>query len=138
MALLRIAALYERYWPGWARFIIGVGAAFHATLAAVLALFPYRQLLTEGTAPQFDLASRYAWAAGFAAVAVGIALSLRVHKPWLHALAWVAATFLFGAWLTPLVLAVVNGGGSPVAVVVLLWLYGLIFAGAITNALRSR
>lgn len=135
---MRVANLYARLWPGWARFIIGVAAAFHAVLACVLALFPYEQLLTEGTAPQFDLASRFVWAGGFAVVAVGIAVSLRVHKPWLHALAWVAATFLFGAWLTPLVLAVISGGGSPVAVVVLLFLYGLMFAGAISNALRQR
>lgn len=135
---MRIAELYTRWWPGWSRVLIAAAGLFHACMAVVLACLPFDQLLTEGTAPIFDLASRYVWAASFAAVAVGIAAALRWSKPWLHVLVWLAVTFLFGAWLTPLSLAVLNGGGSPVAVVVLLFLYGLIFGGAITNALNQR
>lgn len=135
---MRVAALYARWWPGWSRVLIAAAGLFHACMAVVLACLPFGQLLTEGTAPIFDLASRYVWAASFAVVAVGIAAALRWSKPWLHVLVWLAVTFLFGAWLTPLSLAVLNGGGSPVAVVVLLFLYGLIFGGAITNALNQR
>jgi hypothetical protein len=137
-ATLRIAAIYARLWPGWGRFIIGAAAAFHAALAAVLVTFPYGQLVTEGTKPVFDLWSRYVWAGSFAVAAVGLCVALRWTKPWLHALVWLWVTFLFGAWLTPLSVAVLEGGGSPVAVVVLLFLYGLFFGGAISNALRQR
>jgi hypothetical protein len=138
VALMRVAALYERWWPGWGRVLIGAAGLFHACMAAVLVTFPFDQLLTEGTAPIFDLASRYVWAAAFTVAAVGIAAALRWRTPWLHALVWLAVTFLFGAWLTPLTLAVLNGGGSPVAVVVLLFLYALFFGGAVSNALRQR
>jgi len=135
---MRFVSLYARYWPGWGRFVIGASAAFHAALAVVLVTFPYEQLVTEGTRPVFDLWSRYVWAGSFAVAAAGIAASLRWRKPLLHAAAWLWVTFLFGAWLTPLCLAVLEGGGSPVAVVVLLFLYGLLFSGAISNALRQR
>ena len=135
---MRVAALYARYWPGWGRFVIGASAAFHAALAVVLVTFPYEQLVTEGTRPVFDTWSRYVWAGSFAVAAVGLAASLRWRKPALHVVVWLWVTFLFGAWLTPLSLAVLDGGGSPVAVVVLLFLYGIFFGGAISNALRQR
>jgi len=135
---MRVAALYARYWPGWGRFVIGASAAFHAALAVVLVTFPYEQLVTEGTRPVFDTWSRYVWAGSFAVAAVGLAAALRWRKPALHVVVWLWVTFLFGAWLTPLSLAVLDGGGSPVAVVVLLFLYGIFFGGAISNALRQR
>jgi hypothetical protein len=137
-SLMRFATLYARWWPGWGRVLIGAAGLFHACMAVVLVSFPFDQLLTEGTRPIFDLWSRYVWAAAFAVVAVGIAAVLRWRKPMLHGAVWLAVTFLFGAWLTPLTVAVLDGGGSPVAVVVLLFLYGLFFAGAISNALKQR
>ena len=138
VALLRVAALYARLWPGWGRFIIGAAAAFHAALAVVLVTVPYGQLVTEGTAPVFALWPRYVWAGSFALAAVGLSVVLRWRKPVLHAVVWLWVTFLFGAWLTPLSVAVLDGGGSPVAVVVLLTVYALFFAGAVGNALRQR
>ena len=135
---MRFAALYTRWWPGWGRFLIGVAAACHAGLAVVLVTFPYEQLRTEGTAPVFDWLSRYVWAGWFGAVAVGIVVALRWRKPWLHAAVWLGVTFLFGAWMTPMTWAVLEGGGSPVALVFLLTVYLIFFAAAISNALRQR
>lgn len=138
VALMKVATLYARYWPGWSRALIFACAAFHAALALALTLFPYDQLLTEGTAPVFACASRYLWASAFAVGSVGLCVALRWRKPWLHGLVWIGVTFLFGAWFTPLFAAVLDGGGSPLAVVVWLFLYGLFFSGAITNALNQR
>jgi hypothetical protein len=137
-ATLKVATLYARYWPGWSRVLILGCAVFHGALALALVLFPYDQLLTEGTTPVFALASRYLWATAFAVGAVGISAAMRWTKPWLHGVVWVGVTFLFGAWFTPLIAAVLDGGGSPLAAVVWLFLYGMFFGGAITDSLNQR
>lgn len=108
----------------WPRFLLGWCVLFHAATALTLATAPWHQLLTQGTAPVFELASRYVWAAAFAAAAALSGALLHRPRPVLQALTWLTVMFLGGVWLTAFSLAVWDGAGSALGVVVWPFLYG--------------
>lgn len=108
----------------WDRFLLGWCAAFHLLTAVTLAIFPRDQVLTEGTRPVLELASRYVWAVVFAAAGVAVAWLLRPRRRAARIPVWAAVLGLGGMWLTAFFLAVLDGRGSALGVVVWPFLYG--------------
>lgn len=110
----------------------------HAGELQALALFPYEQLLTEGTQPVFALASRYVWAGLSGLAAIRVWTVLRWRAPVVHAVMWIGVFAVGGAWFSPLLAAVLAGAGSPMAVVFWLAAYGPFALGAVSYALKNR
>lgn len=136
--LLATVEHVRSYWPGWDRFLIAWCAAFHMAMAVPLAFAPRAQIVNAGTAPVYEIASRYVWAgiflgAGLLAVAV-------LYRPpaWVQMLAWVAVFGVGGAWLTAFILAVLNDKGSAIGVTVWPFLYGPWAVAATRMALGKR
>jgi hypothetical protein len=137
-ALLRVASALSRLWPGVERALIFWCAVFHVGAALTLALYPFDQLLTEGTRPVFALASRYVWAVLFACGAAGVLAVLRWRRPAIHAAIWIGVFSIGGGWFAPMLLAVLHGAGAPMGLWVWFVLYGPFALGAITYALKNR
>ena len=106
----------------------------HAGELQALALFPYEQLLTEGTQRVFALASRYVWAGLSALAAIRVWTVLRWRAPVVHAVISIGVFAVGGAWFSPLL----AGAGSPMAVVFWLAAYGPFALGAVSYALKNR
>lgn len=120
-ALLDVVQTLWRF--DWDRFLLAWCAAFHMLIAVTLFTAPWDQLLSAGTRPVFDIASRYVWGGVFLTVAV----ALVIHRPqakWMRALAWMTVLFLGGTWLTAFSLAVLRGQGNAIGVIVWPFLYG--------------
>lgn len=111
-------------WPGWDRFLIAWCAGFHIIAGFVLTGAPYELVLTEGTKPVLDLASRHVWAGIF--IAAGLLCAGLLHRPWpvVQMAAWFVVLVTGGMWLTAFALAVWRGEGSALGVVVWPFLYG--------------
>ena len=110
-------SLWSRF--DWQRFLIFWCAVFHAAVAFTLACAPYWQILNAGTAPVFALASRYLWALLFAvAAASAVAMLLTNYRPGLQMLTWLTVFPLGGTWLVAFTLAVLQGHGSALSVIV--------------------
>lgn len=137
-ALMRVASQYARIWPGWDRFLIGWCAAFHGLIAFTLAFAPFEQIYNAGTAPVYEITNRYGWAALFAFAAATSALLLHRQPAWVQLLTWFTVLPLGGMWLIAFVLAVINGRGSAIGVVVWPFLYGPWIAAAIRVGLGKR
>lgn len=121
-ALLAVVQAWRRF--DWDRALLASCVAFHLILAVVLAIAPYDLVLTEGTRPVLDIASRYVWATVFLAVAAAVGSLHWMRSRLVHLAAWTAVTFLGGMWVTAFALAVLQGRGSAVGVVVWPFLYG--------------
>lgn len=124
-ALLMTVEQVRGLWPGWERVLLGASVVFHGLIASALAFAPYDQIYNAGTAPVYDLAPRYVWAVAFTVAAAASTL-LTIRRTTLRqALTWFTVLPLGGAWLTAFVLAVIDGRGSAIGVVVWLVLYGI-------------
>lgn len=110
-------SLWSRF--DWQRFLVGWAGLFHAAVAFTLAGAPYWQILNAGTAPVFALASRYVWALLFAvAAASAVSMLLTNYRPALQMLTWLTVFPLGGTWLVAFALAVLQGHGSALSVIV--------------------
>lgn len=122
VALLTVVNRWRKF--PWEPFLIGWCSAFHVITAVTLAFAPLDQVLTEGTRPVLEIASRQVWAVVFCAVGLAVAFVLRRRHDAAQWLIWLSVMFLGGMWLTAFGLAVLRGEGSAVGVVVWPFLYG--------------
>lgn len=103
----------------WELFLIGWCALFHLFIAFTLAVAPFDQINTTASAPILAMGSRYLWAALFG---VGGFLALLVtRRPKAGAQLFAAALVIFpigAAWLATFALAVAEGRGSALSVVI--------------------
>lgn len=137
-ALFTVVRWWRRLRFDWSQFLLAWCAAFHLITAITLALAPYDQILSQGTRPVLDIASRYVWAVAFAAVGLSITYLWRPRGRTVSKLIWVAALFLGGMWLTAFALAVFNGEGNAIGVVVWPFLYGPWAVVAVRRSLGKR
>lgn len=107
----------------WDRALLGWCSAFHLLMAVTLAAAPEDQILNAGTAPIFDLASRYFWAGAFLIAGGAAALMLGRMSTWTELLTWFTVIPLGFAWAGTFLLAVVDGRGSAIGVIVWPFLY---------------
>lgn len=135
-ALLEVVKLWRRF--SWDRFLVAWCAAFHGLIAFTLACAPYSQIYNAGTKPVYYLANRYVWAALFLAAGLASALLLHRQTVAVQILTWFTVLPLGGAWLTAFALAVSNGSGSAIGVVVWPFLYGPFAIAAIRIGLGKR
>jgi hypothetical protein len=120
-ALLTVVKQWRRF--EWDRFLLGWCAAFHLLIAVTLALAPQEQIVNAGTQPVYDIASRYVWAGLFLLAGSAATLLLRWQTTLVQCLTWFTVLPLGGAWLTAFALAVFDGRGSAIGVVVWPFLY---------------
>jgi hypothetical protein len=108
----------------WDRFLLAKCAVFHTLVAFTIFVAPWDQLYNAGTAPVWDMAPRSMWAAGFMAGA--IASGLAAHYLPRGILLFFVALMVFPLgiiWFAAFVLAVLQGHGSALSVVVWPFLY---------------
>jgi hypothetical protein len=122
---------------GWPKFLLGWAAGFQVVVAVTLAAAPWHQLLTPGTRPVFEIASRYVWAVLYLASAC-LTASTYWSRAALRTASWMAVMGLGGVWLTAFSLNVWSGGGSALGVVAWLFLYIPIAAVALHQGLTKR
>lgn len=135
-ALLDVAKRIRRF--DWQRFIIGWCGLFHLGVAFTLAAAPYQQIYNAGTAPVYELATRYQWAAAFLVAGLFCFLLLRWQTVLVQLLTWFTVLPLGGMWLTSFILAVLGGRGSAIGVVVWVALYGPPAVAGVRLALGKR
>lgn len=107
----------------WQRFLIGWGGFIHLGFFSALAFAPYRQIYNAGTAPVYEIANRYVWAALFLLAGSLCFLLLRRQSALMHFATWFTVLPLGGAWLTAFILAVLDGRGSAIGIVAWIALY---------------
>jgi hypothetical protein len=129
---------WQRFQFDWQRFLVGACAAFHLGVSAPLAFAPIDQILNAGTAPVFAIANRYVWAAAFLAAGTAATFLLRWQTTLTQCLTWFTVLPLGGLWWTAFVLAVIDGRGSAIGVVVWFTLYGLFAVAGARMALGKR
>jgi len=129
---------WQRFSFDWQRFIVGACALFHLGVAMPLALAPAEQIINAGTAPVFALANRYVWAVAFLVAGVAATSLLHWQTAPVQCLTWFTVLPLGGLWWTAFVLAVLDGRGSAIGVVVWFTLYGLFAVAGARMALGKR
>ena len=129
---------WQRLSFDWQRFIVGTCALFHLGVAVPLAFAPAEQIINAGTAPVFSLANRYVWAVAFLVAGVAATSLLRWQTTPVQCLTWFTVLPLGGLWWTAFVLAVLDGRGSAIGVVVWATLYGLFAVAGARMALGKR
>jgi len=135
---MTVGRWYQQVQFDWQRFLVGWAAAFHLLVAVTLALAPYEQIYNAGTAPVYDIASRYVWAALFFVAGSAAVFLLRRQTALVQCLTWFTVLPLGGAWLTAFSLAVIDGRGSAIGVVVWPFLYAPWALAGIRIALGKR
>lgn len=137
-----VARVVVRWWQriqfDWQRFLVGWCSAFHLLIAFTLACAPYEQIYNAGTAPVYQIANRYVWAFLFLLAGVLSAVLLRRPTTPVQLATWFTVLPLGGAWLTAFVLAVLDGRGSAIGVVVWPFLYGPFALAGVRLALGKR
>lgn len=136
--LLATVEHVRSYWPGWDRVLVGASVLFHGLLASAMAFAPYNQIYNAGTAPVYEIASRYVWALAFTVAAVASALLVLRQTMSRLVITWFTVLPLGGLWWTAFVVAVANGRGSAIGVAVWLVLYGIWAIVALRMALGKR
>ena len=115
-ALLVVVNHWRRF--EWARFLLALCVLFHLWMAAAIAFAPDRQIITEGTARVFELAPRGFWAVCYLLAALGaLALMVRVTAA-TQLLTWFTVFPLASTWVGAFTLAVLEGGGSAIGLIV--------------------
>lgn len=123
----------------WERFLIDWCAAFHLLVAITLTLAPYEQIDNAATEPVFALASRYVWACLFLLAGVCSWWVARRIDPDAHLLIAALAVFPLGTcWLAAFALAVAEGRGSALSVIIWPFLYGPWLIAWVRAGLRKR
>jgi hypothetical protein len=122
----------------WQRFLVAWCGSFHLLIAFTLALAPYGQIYNAGTAPVYEIASRYVWAGLFLLAGALSLVLLRRQTALVQCLTWLTVLPLGGAWLTAFILAVLDGRGSAIGVVVWPFLYGPPVLAGLRIALGKR
>ena len=129
-ALMAVARWYQRV--DWDRVAVSIIAAFYLWLALTLLLAPSSQVLTQGSRPAFDLFPPDRWAVGFLIGALAaVLLAQHVTGP-RQVVAWLLIFPAQTVWLGASVLAVLQGGGSAIGVV----LWSVILAFTALTAIR--
>lgn len=127
---MTVASWWRR--ADWDRVGVSIVAAFYLWMTLTLLLAPDVQVITQGSRPAFELLPPATWAVGFFLGGVAaVALAWRVTGA-RQAVAWL---FVFPAqtvWLGASVLAVLQGGGSAIGVV----LWSVILAFTALTAIR--
>lgn len=126
------------YWQGWDRFLIAWCAAFHLAMAAPLAFAPEMQIISAGTQPVFEIASRYVWAGIFLTAGLLAVTVLYWQTAPVQLITWMAVFGVGGVWLMAFILAVLNDRGSAIGVTVWPFLYGPWAVAAVRMALGKR
>lgn len=126
-----------RRWS-WDQFLLAWCSAFHLLVGFTLAAAPLGQVLTEGTRPVLELASRYVWAAVFTLVGLAVACLRQRVPPVLRIPIWALTLGLGAVWLTAFSLAVLDDRGSALGVVVWPFLYGPWAVLAVRHSLGKR
>jgi hypothetical protein len=135
-ALVRTAAWTT--WPGWERFTLGACIAYHLAISAALILAPDHQIYNAGTAPLFDLASRYVWGgACLFAGATGLLL-MRRRSLWAQMATWYVVGIVGFMWCGTFIAALVASQGSAIGATVFPFLYLWFGAAAVRIGLRKR
>ena len=129
-ALLTVARWWQR--ADWDRVAVSVIAGFYLWLSATLLLAPQGQILTQGSAAAFGLMPPDVWAIGFFVGGVAAA-SVAWHVTGARqAIAWFMVFPAQTVWLGASILAVVQGGGSAIGVV----LWSVILSFTVLTAVR--
>lgn len=128
----------QRFQFDWQRFLVSACAVFHLGVASALAIAPLEQVLNAGTAPVFAIATRYVWAALFALAGLMSIVLLRRQSAPVQLAWWFSVLPLGGLWWTAFVLAVIDGRGSAIGVVVWFVLYGIFSVAGVRIALGKR
>jgi hypothetical protein len=116
----------------WDRIAVGIVAVMHLWLAVTLVLAPRVQVLTQGSRPAFDLMPPEWWAVWLAVGGIiAVALVLRVTAV-RQVFAWLVVAPAQTVWLAASVLAVTQGGGSAIGVV----LWSVLLAFTALTAIR--
>lgn len=136
VALLEAVKRLRRF--DWDRFLIGWAAMFHLALSFTLTFAPYEQIHNAGTAPVFAITSRYTWAAIYMLAGGLLILLLHRQTAAVQFLTWLVVLTLGGTWWTAFILAVLNGRGSAIGVVVWIALYGPPAVAGVRLALGRR
>ncbi len=136
MALLDVVKRWRRF--EWDKFLIGWCAVFHLATALPLAFAPRGQIVTAGTAPVFEIASRYVWAGLFLAAGLLCMALLYRQTALVQFLTWFTVLPLGGVWLTAFALAVADGRGNAIGLTVWPFLYGPWAIAAVRMALGKR
>ena len=129
---------WQRLQFDWLRVILGACGVFHLGLAFTLAFAPYVQIHNAGTAPVYELANRYVWAVWFLLSGVMSVVLLRRRTARVQLAWWFTTLPLGGMWWIAFILAVLNGRGSAIGVVVWLTLYGLFAVAGVRIAVGKR
>lgn len=127
----------------WLRWQLSIIVTALLLLAITLAAAPTVQVVTPGTLPVLDLlpaasvaAHRIAWALWFAAAAVLLACTWHRPAAALQISGWLLAFTGMGCWTTAQAIAVLDGRGSAVALVV--WLTLIAWWGTVAIGLGLR
>lgn len=130
MALMTVARWWQR--TDWDRVGVAVVAAFYLWMALTLMLAPHVQILNQGSKPAFELMPPPVWATAFIiGGAAAIALAWRVTGV-RQVVVWSVVFPAQAMWLSASVLAVLQGGGSAIGVV----LWSVILAFTALTAIR--
>jgi hypothetical protein len=129
-ALLNLVLKLRRL--DWDRIAVGIVAVMHLWLAFTLVFAPRVQVLTQGSRPAFDLFPPERWAVWLALGGIAAtALAVRVTAV-RQVLAWFVVAPAQTVWLAASVLAVTQGGGSAIGVV----LWSVLLAFTALTAIR--
>lgn len=137
-ALMTVGRWMQQLQFDWQRFIVSACALFHLGVASALAAAPYEQIYNAGTAPVYEIATRYVWAAAFALAGLVSLVLLRRQSGLVQLAWWFSVLPLGGLWWTAFVLAVADGRGSAIGVVVWFVLYGIFSVAGVRIALGKR
>jgi hypothetical protein len=122
----------------WDRYMLGWCAAFHLLMAVTLAFAPADQIVNAGTAPIFALGSRWFWAGAFLVAGLSATAMLWRMRVWSELLTWFTVIPLGFAWAGTFLMAVVDGRGSAIGLIVWPFLYVPWAVVAIRLALGKR
>lgn len=123
----------------WPMFLHEWGAAFHLLFGITLALAPYQQIYTTASQPVLDMGSRYLWAALMLLGGVALLWLARDLRPRALLLATALIVIPNGAvWLAAFIVAVLEGHGSALSVVIWPALYGPVIVAMLRVGLGKR